>query len=644
MASPLPWHFPSAKYPRLADALLLECDSLDPFLLATKLSERQPLRVTQLLEHAVHRRPTGPALHALAVALEQSNTDRRRAYSLYSRAAAKEYPDSALRLARAYENTAPGVRRNALGARAMYALVIAKKPSAEALRLAASLLWRGALDLMCEPLRAACYLLRAAEEFGDVDAALKIGDALIEGCFGLRPDPKRAIKLFTDASAKRSKAATLKLARIYLFGTYGIASSPKLACRFYSRAVKMGCMDAAFEYANALRRGTNGVPIDPVRAVKLLETARESIPEASFALAYVLTLGMVAVKQDLTRASQLFLAGVAKGAKWDEWWTEEYATETWEAPDRERARAQLLIDEATQQCRDLETIQSIANILLLGRGFVLPNARRAGELYIRAINDAGDARSMRAVADILISDIPDLKADAEQALHIYNRAIDAGDALAMRDLGHVLYTGLHGIRADPEKAMVLWMEAGTKGAHLGTLRCARDALIKAGRYRQAVEMYNAAIELPNVDARAVQDLADLIRLEDPERAAELYRRSRTAESVCSLAEMLLWSEAGTKDEEEALRLCDLAFTRSSRARVLIVHILTRRAQASGTHPDLRRARRALKRAYERDGQTYVQVQLRGLREREENAGYLRSVVAAKKNNAYGVYTTTVGNY
>ncbi len=558
-----------------------------------------------------------------------------------------EYPESALRLAKAYETSAPGVRRNPLGALAMYTLVIAKKPCAEALRLAAALLWRGSLDLIREPHRAACYLLRAAEQFGDVDAAMKIGDALIEGCFGLCPDPKRAIRLYADASARKSQAATLKLARIYLFGTYGIPSSPKRARRYYTRAVSMGSTEAAYEFANALRRGTSGLPIDLVRAVRLLETATETIPEACFALAHVLTYGMGSVKPDLTRAAQLFLVAVAKGAKWDEWWTREYATETWEAPETERARAQRLLDEATQQCRDLNTIQTIANFLLLGRGFVAPNARRAGELYIRAINDASDTRSMRAVADILIADIPDLKADAEQALNIYNRAVEAGDTLAMRDLAHVLHTGLHGIVADPDRAMMLWMEAGKKSAHLGTLRCARDALIKVGRYREAVDMYSAAVELPNVDLRVLEDMGDLVRVEDPERAAVLYRRSRTAESVCSLAEMYLWGEAGTRDEEEALKLCELAFSRSSRARVLMVHILTRKAQASGTHTDLRRARRALKRAYERDGQTYVQVFLRRVREREDgaqlNAAYLRSV-AAKTNNASSLYTTTVGNY
>lgn len=159
---------------------------------------------------------------------------------------------------------------------------------------------------------------------------------------------------------------------------------------------------------------------------------------------------------------------------------------------------------------------------------------KAGEDFVRAVQDEGHARTMTVLADALQTGAV-LKANAVLAVQLYNLAAEGGDIHAMNKLALILQQGTVGVEADPERAVELNNRAIEVDANV-------NAMIKLANFMRhggegveanpvrAVELLTRAIS-EGGDVHAMTSIAYLLETgaggveANPARAVELYNRA-----------------------------------------------------------------------------------------------------------------------
>ncbi|MGV6851242.1 MAG: tetratricopeptide repeat protein [bacterium] len=143
---------------------------------------------------------------------------------------------------------------------------------------------------------------------GDSGAQLLYGLALMEGRYGLNPDPKSAVIWFKNSANDNNHYAQLMLANCYSQGK-GVEKSIKKAVKWWSKSAHGGNALAQYNLGNAYLQGT-GIQHDDVKAIKwLTSSAKSGNSQAQFAIGkmyhdgYVVAQNHEIAKDWLTRAA-----------------------------------------------------------------------------------------------------------------------------------------------------------------------------------------------------------------------------------------------------------------------------------------------------------------------------------------------------
>jgi TPR repeat protein len=156
------------------------------------------------------------------------------------------------------------------------------------------------------------YLLRA-EEGGDVEAKVKIGELLLAGVVGDEPKTRRALAYKRFDSVRRAitdPRNSHRLRSLYQLGRclqdgWGVLPDIKRAFAMYQEAARNGHPESEARYALFLELG-RGTVADPVTALEFYKRASDhALPEGMFYYAKRLQDGK-GVKQDIPQAVRLY--------------------------------------------------------------------------------------------------------------------------------------------------------------------------------------------------------------------------------------------------------------------------------------------------------------------------------------------------
>lgn len=274
----------------------------------------------------------------------------------------------------------------------------------------------GACMLVVAPLRAAAggapdlAAIRSAARSEHTGAQLLLGLAYLEGRYGLRRDPQRAVYWLRRAARDGQPYAQLRLGELYEQGV-GVAADPAHAVYWWRRSAGAGNAQGQLHLGEALLAG-HGVARDPRAAARwLTKSARQGNAEAQYRLGRIYREGY-GVARDTARGNDWLSRAAAQGQS-------------------DAVKLLHLIEQAGKE--STLTYQQSAEVL----------ERRAR---------SGDARAQYELGLRYESGAWDVPRDATQALRWLRAAAGNGNRHAMSALAHIYDRGLLGQAADPQRA------------------------------------------------------------------------------------------------------------------------------------------------------------------------------------------------
>ncbi|HEV2609865.1 MAG TPA: tetratricopeptide repeat protein [Noviherbaspirillum sp.] len=156
---------------------------------------------------------------------------------------------------------------------------------------------------------AAVWYERAAAA-GYPDAYLNLGLLYLYG-YGVDQDLPKANQLFEQAARLGNSDAAYNLGRSCYLGR-GCVEDEEAASRWYRLAIEDGHVWASYLQSLLYFDGINGSPPDHDRALPLLYSAANILPEAKNYLANLYEHGDI-IEQDMERAFQLYLSAAEDG-------------------------------------------------------------------------------------------------------------------------------------------------------------------------------------------------------------------------------------------------------------------------------------------------------------------------------------------
>ncbi len=253
-------------------------------------------------------------------------------------------------------------------------------------------------------------LIRQQAEQGDAGNELLYGLALMEGRYGLPPDPGKGLPWVRRAAEDGDAYAALIMGNAYSEGK-GVAKDPARAAKWWRKAADKEVEEAAYRLGQAYASG-RGVPKDSGQAVRWLREAAEAgYPKAQYALGR-LHLEGAGVRRDTDTARQWLRRAAANGHR-----------------------------EAVHLLRALESLVRAST----------PLSRESGEALKRRAM-ANDPHAQYELAMRYESGAFSVNRDPRQALLWLRKAADNGNVLAMRRLARAWERGELGLKADPAKA------------------------------------------------------------------------------------------------------------------------------------------------------------------------------------------------
>ncbi len=259
---------------------------------------------------------------------------------------------------------------------------------------------------------AASELRMIADEarHGDPNAELLYGLALLEGRYGLKPDPKAGIRWLRRSAQGGNPYAALKLGNAYAAGT-GVEKDDKQAVLWWRRAAEGGNVEAKYRLGKAYLEG-KGVPQDDHQAADWLEqAANEGNADAQYLLGKMYHEGY-AVVQDQTLARDWLGKAAAQGHS--------------------------------------EAVNLLALINMLVKTITPVSQESYSALLERARQ--GDPHAQYELGLRYETGAADVNRDPAKALEWLTRAARNGNLLAMRRLAKIYANGELGVPRDPAKA------------------------------------------------------------------------------------------------------------------------------------------------------------------------------------------------
>ena len=307
-----------------------------------------------------------------------------------------------------------------------------------------------------------------------------------------------------------------------------------------SKELYQTCIDAGFIWGAARNLGNLVREEDPKRATELFETALQAGNTA-----VRVPLARLICDEDRDRAIQLCEEAVADGD------TDDGAYFLgWLLSDSDVERSK----ELYQIHIDVHGYDTAANNL--ASEIEDEDPERAADLYQKAIDNGYTFYAAKNLANLIEDD------DPERAAGLYEMAIGAGNKSARVPLAKLVRD------TDKQRAIQLCEEATTDGDVDGTFLLA--LLLDDTDTQRTKELYQKCIDAGSVYA-AGNNLANIIKFDEPEHAKELYRLSieagNTIIATSNLAHMLFFD-----NPEEAESLYRISIDHEEADESTLAHI------------------------------------------------------------------------
>ncbi len=253
-------------------------------------------------------------------------------------------------------------------------------------------------------------LIREQAQKGDPGGELLYGLALIEGRYGLHPDPAKGLPWIRRAAEGGNAYAALVLGNAYALGK-GTHKDPVKAVFWWRKAADKEVAEAAYHLGRAFAEGF-GVPKDPRKAGYWLRQAADAgYPDAQYALGRMLHEGVVV------------------------------------EPDQETAMAWLRRAAANGHREAVHLLRLIESLVRA----VMPLSQEGYEaLHRRAVGN--DPHAQYELALRYETGALDVNADPRKALFWFRQAAKHGNVLAMHRLARAYRKGELGLPVNPDKA------------------------------------------------------------------------------------------------------------------------------------------------------------------------------------------------
>ncbi|KKB09798.1 tetratricopeptide repeat protein [Devosia chinhatensis] len=349
--------------------------------------------------------------------------------------------------------------------------------------------------------------LRIAADGGVVSAMLQLGDALVEGRFGLEAEPEAAVPYYQLAADAGEVNGLLRLGNLYRDGAAGLEPDGSAASRFYEEAIAAD-NNAARRYLGTLLLEGRLIDADPDRGVALYQEAiAQGDASAAIGLANIYRDG-TGIAPDPSRAVALLepLAEAGNTSALNALGDIYRAGGQGLTADPEKARDYFAL------AADLDNstaARKLADMMIRGEGGSADFAGGVALLSERA--EAGDDAVLLPLGDYY-ADTALAESDAGMAAEFYERAAAAGNVTALLRLGALYRDGGPGLAADGARARAYFEEAIDQGNNAG-----RRALAEMLLSGTAIEADPAAGEALYRAAIAEGDNASVLQL------AEAYR-------------------------------------------------------------------------------------------------------------------------
>ncbi|KAI0564365.1 Sel1-repeat containing protein [Gracilaria domingensis] len=119
-----------------------------------------------------------------------------------------------------------------------------------------------------------------------------------------------------------------------------------------------------------------------------------------------------------------------------------------------------ILERLVEEGRAMSLITALAKMLENEKDGVVPDLKRAAQLYEWAAEEGNDVRAMTNLGRLLEKGADGVKRDAARAKEWYERAVEErGDVDAMNNLAVMLQNGAEGVPSDPARARELYERA-----------------------------------------------------------------------------------------------------------------------------------------------------------------------------------------
>ncbi|OHS93503.1 hypothetical protein TRFO_11696 [Tritrichomonas foetus] len=386
----------------------------------------------------------------------------------------------------------------------------------------------------------AVELYTKAAEQGDADAQLNLGLMYDQG-EGVPVNKARAVELYTQAADKGNAKAQFNLGVMYHKGEEGVPKDNEKAVELYSMAAAKGIAQAQFNLGVMYSKGDKNVPVNKEKAVQLFTmAAKQGDPDAQLNLGAMYAKGD-GVEQNKEKTIELYTQAAEKGSAKAQFNLGVMYSKG-DGVQQDKAKAVEYYEQAAKQ-RIPQAQFNLGVMYFKGDG-IQKDKPRAAELFEEAAN-RGNSKALfnLAVMNQKGDGIPENK---ERALELYEKSAKFNNVDALLNLG-VMYGEGEGCQKDKAKAIEYYTRAAELGnakaqLNLGLMYhngdgCEQDCEKARYYYEKAAAQGNAQAQL---------NLGLMYAVVNRERATQLLEKSAdqgNADALLSLGNMYSGSDA-----------------------------------------------------------------------------------------------------